>query len=97
MAFWSDKASANLEALHSYIARRSPKTARKWTDALVLEAERASLTPGAGRMVPEIGRRDVREVFLKEYRIIFRVMDDGIRVLAVVHGRRLLPHIDLDA
>jgi plasmid stabilization system protein ParE len=49
----------------------------------------------ASRVVPEVGDPDVREVFLRDYRIIFRVRADGIRVLRVVHGaRRGVPRLE---
>jgi hypothetical protein len=49
------------------------------------------------RIVPEIGRSDVREVFLRTYRIVYRVLDEGIVVLTVVEGHRLLGELDPDS
>ena len=37
------------------------------------------------------GRR--RETFVYEYRLMYRVEDDRIRILRVVHGRRLLKNV----
>lgn len=34
-------------------------------------------------VVPEKGRPDIREVFLRTYRIVYRVREDGIVVLTV--------------
>lgn len=42
-------------------------------------------------MVPEYSRDDVREVIERPYRIIYRIMESQIDVLAVIHGARLLP------
>ncbi len=42
-------------------------------------------------MVPELGRDDVREVFLRSYRIVYRVGEDTVDVLTVFEGHRLLP------
>lgn len=53
--------------------------------------------PNAGRIVPEVGRPDVREVLLRTYRIVYRVVDDGIVVLTLFEGHRLLGELDLDA
>ncbi len=47
--------------------------------------------------MPEIGRSDVREVFLRTYRIVYRVLDEGIVVLTVVEGHRLLGELDPDS
>ncbi len=46
--------------------------------------------------MPEIGRDDVREVFQRTYRIVYRVVDDGIVVLTVFEGHRLLGKVDPD-
>lgn len=44
-----------------------------------------------GRVVPELDRKDVREVFLRSYRIVYRVLDAEIQVLTVFEGHRLFP------
>ena len=50
--------------------------------------------PRSGRIVPELRREDVRELGLKRYRIIYRILDkETLEVLTVYHGSRLL---DLD-
>jgi len=57
-------------------------------------AELAAATPLAGRRVPE--RDDIRETFLRSFRIVYRVDADGITVLTVFEGHRLLPEVDID-
>jgi plasmid stabilization system protein ParE len=52
--------------------------------------------PHAGRVVPEIGRQDVREVFVRSYRVVYRLVADGIVVLTVFEGHRLLENLDPD-
>lgn len=42
-------------------------------------------------MVPEIGRSDVREVFLRAYRLVYRVVGKDIRVLTVFEGHQRFP------
>jgi len=41
--------------------------------------------------VPEYEAEDIRELIEKPYRIIYRVKQDQIDVLAVIHGAQLLP------
>ena len=53
--------------------------------------------PNAGRMVPEFGRADIREVLLRHYRIIYRVEAAEIVVLAVFGGGQLVTPLDPDA
>ena len=42
-------------------------------------------------MVSEYQDPDIREVIEGSYRIIHAITDDEVRVLAVIHGARLLP------
>ena len=64
MIRWSREAEQDLDDIFGYIAHDSVRAALSYDRRLRDRAEGASLIPNAGRMVPEIGRRDVREVFL---------------------------------
>lgn len=43
------------------------------------------------RMVPEYQAHDIRELIEKPYRIIYRIKQDQIDVLAVIHSAQLIP------
>jgi plasmid stabilization system protein ParE len=49
--------------------------------------------PQSGRLVPEIGQADIREILVQDIRIIYKVGDDVVLILAVRHGARLLGDI----
>lgn len=88
---WTEHAVADLRAIDDYIATDNPVTAERWVGKLIAKAEAAARLPMAGRVVPEKGRRDIREVFLRTYRIVYRVRDGSIVVLTVFEGHRLFP------
>ena len=46
--------------------------------------------PEIGRIVPEIDNSEIRERFVYSYRLIYRIYADRIRLIAVMHGNRLL-------
>ena len=50
--------------------------------------------PRAGRIVPELAREDIREVFVRTYRLIYRIEDGGIVMLAALDGRRRFGDVD---
>ena len=85
---WAYAAEEDLEAAASYIHRDSPVYAVSFVDR-VLEAGR-SLNKFAdrGRVVPELRDRSIREIFIYSYRLIYRIEDDRISILALIHGRR---------
>jgi toxin ParE1/3/4 len=96
MLRWTERAATDLIAIGDYIAADNPAAARTWVEKLRQRAVKASTVPGSGRVVPEIGRVDVREVFQRTYRIVYRVVDDGIVVLTVFESHRLLGKLDPD-
>jgi addiction module RelE/StbE family toxin len=94
-AEFSPEALADLEDICAYIARDNPKAAEAWVDRLVDRAEQASLQPRGGRVVPEVGDPEIREVFLRSYRIIYRIEQGRIVVLTVLEGHRRLRAVRL--
>lgn len=87
---WTERSRDDLVDIFRFIARDNRKTAERWIARLVEQAELAAITPLGGRVVPELRRNDVREVFLRSYRIIYRVAHDDIRILTVFEGQRRL-------
>ncbi len=49
--------------------------------------------PWAGRVVPELGNEKIRERFVYSYRIVYRIEDDRILIVAAIHGNRLIENI----
>ncbi|MBS2019515.1 MAG: type II toxin-antitoxin system RelE/ParE family toxin [Deltaproteobacteria bacterium] len=88
---WTERAVADLRAIDDYIAAHDPAAAKRWVGRLIAKAEAAARLPMAGRVVPEKGRSDIREVLLRTYRLVYRVREDGILVLTVFEGHRLFP------
>jgi len=87
---WSERSVNDLIAIHQYIAQNNPQTAKKWVERLRQRAKSAAVTALAGRIAPEFNQKDIREVFLGNYRIVYRVGDDGILILTVFEGHQLL-------
>ena len=52
--------------------------------------------PESGRIVPELNRRDVREVLHKRYRVIYKIKENRIEILTVRHMRQLLDPDELE-
>ncbi len=44
--------------------------------------------PEIGRMVPEYNRKDIRELIFQNYRIIYKLEENRILILTVIHGKR---------
>jgi toxin ParE1/3/4 len=87
---WTEKASANLQAVHEYIAKDSKTYATRFVTALIRATTKLETMPRCGRMVPEFEKHGFREVIYHNYRIVYRIREDGecVEILAVIHGAR---------
>ena len=79
------------------IARRRPPVTsvkidrlrrRKWIDGLLDAVSDLKTFPQKGRMVPEVGRTEIREVLYGQYRVIYRLEEKRLFILTVRHQRR---------
>ncbi len=90
---WGQTAADELAAAVDYLAERNRPAARNLLNALDEQLGRVRQFPRSGREVPELQREHLREVFVSNYRIIYRVNDARaqLQVLAFIHSARLLP------
>ena len=95
MVYWTDTAVDHLRAIHAYVAQDSKIYADRLIDRLTRRSEQISLFPLSGRVVPEFRREDIREVIERPYRIIYRIKEEHINILAVLHGAQRLPQESL--
>lgn len=91
---WTAQALDDLEAVCLFIARDSPRFAEMFAHRAFRATDRLADFPNLGRVVPEIGRNDIREIILQNYRIIYRVLADEVEILTVHHGARLLQGLE---
>jgi plasmid stabilization system protein ParE len=87
---WSPLALDRAEAIARYIAEARPEAAAAWIDRLFARVTQLREFPESGRVVPELGRPEVRELPYPPYRIIYRLDPRRVVVLTVRHGRRQL-------
>lgn len=71
-----------------HISRDRPEAARQWAEGVFDAVDRLPDFPDQGRIVPEVGRPEVRELLYGEYRVLYKVEAKSIGVLTVRHGRR---------
>jgi plasmid stabilization system protein ParE len=88
---WSPLSITRINETADYISGDSPQAARKWIDDIFHKVERLQDFPLSGRVVPELDRKDIREIFYSHYRIIYRTSSDEISILTIRHQRQLLP------
>ena len=94
---WTARALADLVEIDEYITADDPIAAERWVGRLIATAEAAARAPLAGRVVPELVNASLREVFLRTYRVVYRVRPTAILVLTIFEGHQRFPAgIDAD-
>jgi toxin ParE1/3/4 len=96
---WTRSARRDLEALVAYLADRSPQAALSTLDRLEARAKSLVTLADRGRVVPELARLHVqqyRELVVPPHRIVYRVREARVLVLAVIDARRSLEDTLLD-
>ena len=86
---WTDPALDRVREIAVHIAQDDPDAAERWADKLFDAVERLSTFPDSGRVVPEMGRRTIRELIFGAYRVFYRVGTD-VEILSVRHGSQLI-------
>ena len=85
---WTERASKDAIGIFDYIADQSLTYAESVYERILARPLQLERFPESGSIVPEYSRPDIRELFVYSFRIIYRVENNEIRILTVIHGSR---------
>ena len=88
---WTNTAIDHLLSIYEYVSHDSDVYADRLMDRLTRRSQQIGTFPRSGRSVPEYEAPDIREVIEGSYRIIYRIKEEQIDVLAVMHSAQQLP------
>ena len=94
---WTPKARNDLESACLSMERDSRPLAQSFAARIVLAVERLVSFPRSGRIVPEFGHSDLRELIVQNYRIVYRLRENDVDLLTIQHGARPLRASDVPA
>ncbi|MDZ7690418.1 MAG: type II toxin-antitoxin system RelE/ParE family toxin [Balneolaceae bacterium] len=80
-----------VEEFSDYIALDDIPTAMKWAQEVFDRCEQLRSHPESGRIVPEFGRPEIRELIHGNYRLIYEVKTKQIDMLTIWHTSQELP------
>lgn len=86
---WTDPAALDRQSIYEYLERENPRAALKLDDRFVQVAELLQKRPFLGRPGRIVGTREF--VVNPRYILVYRVADEEIRIVAVVHTARQWP------
>jgi toxin ParE1/3/4 len=96
---WAAVARRDLLSIVDYLLDRSSDAAAATLDRLEERAESLRRNPARGRVVPELAQmqlRDYRELIIRPYRLLYRIVGRRVLVLGIFDSRRNLEDILLD-
>lgn len=98
MAFkiiWSRQARDDLHDIVTFIAAKNRPVAESFGFRLMAKVDLLAQFPQIGRVVPEKQDENIREIILRPYRIIYRVLAENqvVAIARVWHGARGEPEI----
>lgn len=88
---WTVSAAEDLKEIVTYIASDSPTNARRVLHRLRDSAASLLSLPERGRIVPElleVGLKTWRELIVRPYRLVYRIVESSVIVEVVFDGRR---------
>jgi toxin ParE1/3/4 len=85
---FSASAQADLERIYYYIAEENPDNAARFIYEIEEKATSLDLFPQRQPFIPENSffGTDYRHLVFKKYRIIYRISENNIFILRIVHG-----------
>ena len=83
---WSPESYADLEGIFAYISRDSVAIASQVASRLLDAIDRLAEFPLSGSQVREWKRSPYRHSVVPPYRIICRVENEAILIIAIAHG-----------
>ncbi len=85
---WSYEATDDLEALAQYIERDSAFFAAAFVQEILDASHSLNKFSERGRIVPELGNHNIRELLVREYRLIYSIEKFRVIILGLIHGKR---------
>jgi len=87
---WSPRAACNIEDICNYIAKDSEHYAALFTKRNNSIVKSIPKFPKSGRVVPEYRDENLREKIYENYRIVYRLKEEFIEIVAICHGAKPL-------
>lgn len=87
---WTPQAADDLEAIFLFIARDAPQVAAAFADRVLRATDQLTHFAHLGRVVPELGIKNIREIIVGSYRVIYRIRDEHVHIVTVHQGARIL-------
>ena len=88
---WTELSRDDLKEIFDFIATDSQRYAVITTNKIYERVQEIIHNPRMGRVVPEFGNKNIRELLLGNYRIVYRIATkQRVDILRIFHSARFL-------
>jgi len=87
---WSVEATDDLNRIAEYIKQDSETYAKSVVRRILESTRKLQQFPRMGRIVPELGDENMRELLVVSYRVIYRIEDNEVTIAAIAHTKQSL-------
>lgn len=85
---WTDSARHDVDLALAHFSEDSPGAAAELLEEILAAAESLSDLSARGRHSPNPVADDLRELLVSRYRLLYRVADPHVFIVALLHQRR---------
>ena len=93
--FLTKQAALGIQEITEYIARDNIENAIRFADELLEVCRSIPDFPEIGRVVPEVGQPQIREIIHKNYRLVYTVRKGKVFILQVFNAARLFRMLNI--
>ena len=90
---WAREAENDFHNLIDYLIMNDSATTERIFEEILQNADSLATFPERRWLVPEISApisSNIHEIFFKPWRMIYRILDDQVRILMLIDGRKPL-------
>jgi plasmid stabilization system protein ParE len=92
---WSVRALDDFDALVAYLAARSPQGAATLVTAITRKVDVIATFPRGGYLLGYRHGTPYRDVFVREWRLVYAISDTKLIVVAILHGRQNIDPVQI--
>jgi toxin ParE1/3/4 len=92
---WTPLSIQRIQEIADYIAIDNISAANDWIDSIFKKVDLLKSSPELGRIVPEIMKKEIRELINGNYRIIYSHSSKQLAILTIRHFKQILPEKEI--
>lgn len=93
---WSPLAIDRITEIARFIALENPSAANELVTNIFYHVDQLESFPESGPMVPELNRKEIRQLIEGNFKIVYRISKKEISILTIRHNRQLFTENDLE-